>query len=63
MPSKLGREKGQHLRPFLLTVLANTLYAQEKVDYKEKIETSDSRFGCLAVLKGIGDASFHFYYF
>ncbi|VDM73180.1 unnamed protein product [Strongylus vulgaris] len=42
MPGKLGREKGQHLRPFLLTVLANTLFAQEKVEFEEKIQASDN---------------------
>lgn len=42
MPGKLSREKGQHLRPFLLTVLANTLYTQEKIEFKEKFEVSDS---------------------
>ncbi|KAE9420383.1 hypothetical protein Angca_009626, partial [Angiostrongylus cantonensis] len=31
MPGKLSREKGQHLRPFLLTLLANTLYTPEKM--------------------------------
>ncbi|EYB84505.1 hypothetical protein Y032_0315g2272 [Ancylostoma ceylanicum] len=56
MPSKLGREKGQHLRPFLLTVLANTLYAQDKVDFKEKIETSDS-----SSLSSISMAADHYY--
>ncbi|VDO38535.1 unnamed protein product [Haemonchus placei] len=43
MPGKLSREKGQHLRPFLLTVLANTLFTQEKVEFKEKFEASESR--------------------
>nr|CDJ89770.1 Phox-associated and Regulator of G protein signalling and Phox and Sorting nexin domain containing protein [Haemonchus contortus] len=42
MPGKLSREKGQHLRPFLLTVLANTLFTQEKVEFKEKFEASES---------------------
>ncbi|PIO72964.1 hypothetical protein TELCIR_05086 [Teladorsagia circumcincta] len=42
MPGKLSREKGQHLRPFLLTVLANTLYTQEKVEFKEKFEASET---------------------
>ncbi|KIH49347.1 sorting nexin [Ancylostoma duodenale] len=56
MPSKLGREKGQHLRPFLLTVLANTLYAQDKVDFKEKIETSDS-----SSLSSMSMAADHYY--
>lgn len=41
MPGKLSREKGQHLRPFLLTLLANTLYTQDKIDFREKFETSD----------------------
>ncbi|VDM62197.1 unnamed protein product [Angiostrongylus costaricensis] len=44
MPGKLSREKGQHLRPFLLTLLANTLYAPEKMDFREKFEVSDLRF-------------------
>ncbi|KAK6052032.1 sorting nexin [Cooperia oncophora] len=42
MPGKLSREKGQHLRPFLLTVLANTLYTQEKIEFKEKFAPSES---------------------
>ncbi|CAI4229227.1 unnamed protein product [Auanema sp. JU1783] len=37
MPSKLSREKGQHLRPFLLNMLANTLSPPED-NYKEKVD-------------------------
>ncbi|KAK5983023.1 hypothetical protein GCK32_003331 [Trichostrongylus colubriformis] len=42
MPGKLSREKGQHIRPFLLTVLANTLYTREKVEFKDKFEASET---------------------
>ncbi|WKX95930.1 hypothetical protein Q1695_012411 [Nippostrongylus brasiliensis] len=42
MPGKLSREKGQHLRPFLLTILANTLFTPEKIEFREKFAASDS---------------------
>uniref|UniRef100_A0A158PBU0 Sorting nexin-14 n=1 Tax=Angiostrongylus cantonensis TaxID=6313 RepID=A0A158PBU0_ANGCA len=50
MPGKLSREKGQHLRPFLLTLLANTLYTPEKMDFREKFEASDLRFDSSVIL-------------
>uniref|UniRef100_A0A0N4YFY1 Sorting nexin-14 (inferred by orthology to a human protein) n=1 Tax=Nippostrongylus brasiliensis TaxID=27835 RepID=A0A0N4YFY1_NIPBR len=46
MPGKLSREKGQHLRPFLLTILANTLFTPEKIEFREKFAASDSRILC-----------------
>ncbi|KAJ1356195.1 hypothetical protein KIN20_013863 [Parelaphostrongylus tenuis] len=60
MPGKLSREKGQHLRPFLLTVLANTLYTQERMEFREKFEVSD--LSSLSSLSVTGDNTHSSFY-
>ncbi|KJH51398.1 sorting nexin [Dictyocaulus viviparus] len=60
MPGRLSREKGQHLRPFLLTILANTLYSPEKVDLREKFEVSDlSSLSSLSISGENYQSTFH----
>lgn len=38
MPGRLTREKGQHLRPFLLNMLAKTLATPDKFDIRAQLD-------------------------